>query len=279
MLKSVKNDLLIINVWTILLIIITAFFPLGILRFILGLPVAFLFPGYTLLAAMFPEKGGLDSLEIIAYSLGLSVTMVAFIGFILNYIPWGIRLYPVLFANSLFIMANSLIALWRQRQLPAEARFATSFNFNPIKWENASRWDKGLFIGLILALAIALSTMGYAVTTTKIGERFTQFYVLNAEGKTGEYPKELVAGEQAKVIVEIINQEHEALSYRLEVNVDGRVTQEIGPITLADEEEWKKEIAFTLVEAGEKKPVRFLLYKDGEDKPHSNLVLWIDVKP
>ncbi len=278
--KGVKNDLLIISAWTVLLAVITAFFPLGILRFILGLPVAFFFPGYTLLAAMFPEKSGLDSLERVAYSLGLSVTIVAFIGFFLNYTPWGIRLYPVLFANGLFIVVTSLIALLRRRKLPEEARFASAFNFNPIKWAGLRKLDKGLFIGLVLALLVALSTMGYAIATTRIGERFTQFYMLDTEGKTDNYPKELTVGEEARVVLKIINQEHETMSYRVQMSVDGAVTKEFNPVVLANEEVWQKEVTFTLTKVGGKQQVGFFLYRHlDEDLPYLSLYLWVDAKP
>lgn len=77
----------------------------------------------------------------------------------------------------------------------------------------ASGLDKGLSIVLILAILAALGTLGYVIATLKVGERFTEFYILGLEGEAEGYPKELVVGEEAKVIVGIVNREQEDMSY------------------------------------------------------------------
>lgn len=121
---KLKDELLLINILTILLILAIAFFPIGVLRAILGLPVALFFPGYTLLAALFPRKENLDTIERIGLSFGLSIVMVALIGLVLNYTPWGIRLYPVLFSTTLLIIGSSVVAWFRRRRLSSEERFS-----------------------------------------------------------------------------------------------------------------------------------------------------------
>jgi len=80
-----QNELLLVNILAILLITIIAFFPSNVLRIILGLPFMLFFPGYTLIAALFPKRNALDSIERVALSFGLSIAVVSLVGLILNY--------------------------------------------------------------------------------------------------------------------------------------------------------------------------------------------------
>ncbi len=45
--------------------------------------------------------------------------------------------------------------------------------------------------------------------TILAGERFTEFYILGLEGKADNYPDELTVGEEGRVILGIVNHEHE----------------------------------------------------------------------
>ena len=112
-----QNELLLLNILAVLLIIIITFFPSNVLRIILGLPFVLFFPGYTLIAALFPRRTTLDSIERVALSFGLSIAAVPLIGLILNYTPWGIELEPILISITIFIIATSLIAWYRRHKL------------------------------------------------------------------------------------------------------------------------------------------------------------------
>jgi len=277
-LPDIKDELLVIDILTILVIPIAAVVPVDVLRIILGLPVALFFPGYTLLALLFPRKGDLDTLQRVALSFGLSLVVVALIGLILNYSPLGIRIYPVLVSNALFIIAMSVAASFRRRKMSSDERFSVSFSFRLTQRAGASRLDKVLSIGLIIAIVLALGTLGYAIASPDVGEKYTQFYVLSAEGKTEGYPKELVVRQEAWVRVGIVNHEHVDVSYRVEITVDGVINREVGPIVLAHQGKWEEKVSFVPTRAGENQKVEFLLYKDKEIEPSYTLYLWVDVK-
>jgi len=110
-----QNELLLVNILAILLIIVITFFPSNVLRIILGLPLMLFFPGYTLIAVLFPKKSALDGIERLALSFGLSIAVVPLSGLVLNYTPWGIRLYPILISLTIFPIITSVIA-WYRRQ-------------------------------------------------------------------------------------------------------------------------------------------------------------------
>ena len=212
-----QNELLLVNILVILLIIVITFFPSNILRIILGLPFLLFFPGRTLIAVLFPRKNALDGIERVALSFGLSIAVVPLIGLILNYTPWGIRLYPILISLTIFIIITSVIAWYRRQRLAQTERFTVSFNLGLPTWRGQRLVNKVLFIILIGTILGAIGTLGYAIATPKVGEKFTEFYVLGLEDKVGDYPEELKVGEGGEVIVGIINQEHETLKYRVEV--------------------------------------------------------------
>lgn len=274
---KLQNDLLAISIITGLLILLLTFLPSTVLRIILGLPFILFFPGYTLLAALFAKRNDLDGIERVALSFGLSIAVVPLIGLILNYTPWGIRLEPVLYSVASFIFITSIIAWLRRRRLPEQEQFGIEFRMRVPGWGGGT-WDKALSAILVLTILGTLGTLGYVIANPKVGERFTEFYILGLSGNATDYPEELVVGEEGKVILGIINREHEAATYWVEVVIDGVKNNEVGPVELEHDGKWEGEIGFTPQKAGEGQKAEFVLYKQGEDEPYSSLHLWLDVK-
>jgi len=274
----VRDELLLLNVVTVLLIIVITLFPFSVLRMVLGLPFVLFFPGYTLIAALFPRKNQLDSIERVALSFGLSIAVVSLSGLILNFTPWGIRLYPILISIAVFILATSLIAWYQRHRLAEVERFTVSLNLSLAPWRGQGFVDKSLSVILIVAILGTIGTLGYVMAVPKVGEKFTEFYIIGPEGEAEGYPEELVVGEEAEVIVGIANQEHETVSYRVEVTIDGARHNEVGPIVLHHEDRWEREVGFKLTRLGDNQKVKFLLYKQGQSEVYQSLHLWVNVK-
>ena len=273
----VKDELIPLNLLVIVLVAVIIFFPSNIPRIILGLPFLLFFPGYTLVAALFIKKEGMGNIERVALSFGLSIAVVPLIGLILNYTPWGIRTEPVLYSVASFILITSIIAWFRRGRLPASERFGIEFQMRLPGWGRGV-WDRMLSIILTLAIVGALGMLGYAIASPKVGERFTEFYIEGLEGKAIDYPKELVLGEEGKVIAGIINREHETVTYRVEVAIDGVRNNEVGPVALDHDGEWEEIVSFTPGRAGDNQKVEFLLYKQGQNEVYQRLHLWVDVR-
>jgi uncharacterized membrane protein len=70
-----------------------------------------------------------------------------------------------------------------------------------------------------------------------------------------------VVGEEGKVMVGIINREHEPVTYRVEVG--GVKNNEVGPVMFEHNEGWEDIVSFTLDRVGDKQKVEFLLYRQG----------------
>ena len=76
--------------------------PYVYLRYAAGSLFVLYLPGFALIEALYPRKEGLQALERLALSIGLSLAIVPLVGLVLNYMPWGIRL------DSIFISLASL---------------------------------------------------------------------------------------------------------------------------------------------------------------------------
>jgi len=109
------RDLVLINVLSILLILVIIFFPNSPVRIILGLTFVLFFVGYVSISALFPRKEELDSIERLAFSIGLSICITALTGLMLNYTSFGIRVYSILFSLFSFILLVSIVAVYRRR--------------------------------------------------------------------------------------------------------------------------------------------------------------------
>ena len=271
------SDILFINVLVIVLIVIIFLFPSNVLRIIIGLPFLLFFPGYTLMAALFPKKNDLDGVERIALSFGLSIALSALIGFLLNYTPCGIRFYPILLSLSFFIFVTSVITYYRRYRLPVEKCFIPSFRISLPRWAGLSNIDKVLTIVLILSILTALGVLSYTITTPKSGERFTEFYVLGPEGKAENYPHELMLGEKVILNLGIVNHEAQEMKYDIEVRIDGAEYKKVGSLILNNEEKWENRISFIAQKVSNNQKVQFLLYKNEEHKPSETLHLFINV--
>lgn len=270
-------ELLLILALTLIMVLL-AVLTTGLLRIVFGLLFILFFPGYTLMAALFPKNDRLDAIERVALSFGLSIAVVSLIALILNYTPWGIRLNPILIGIAVFIFIASGIALYRRMLLPEGMLFDLHPFIKLPRWGGWSKMDKALLGVLLISIIASIGAVAYAVATPKVSENFTEFYIVGPGGMLGDYPQELALGEEGTITVGIVNHEHQATAYSIEVRIDGEQVQEIGPISLAHEGKWEEPVTFIPSEAGEDLKVEFLLYRDDESEPYRELDLRLDVK-
>lgn len=215
------------------------------LRVVVGLPFVLFIPGYAFIAALFPEAGtspasetdetptptenrGIDGIERVALSFGLSIAIVPLIGLGLNFTPFGIRLVPIAVSLTVFTLIATVIAATRRRALPAEARFRVPYRTwlaagRTELFEPDSRVDAALNVLLAASVILAASAVGYAVAVPQQGESFSEFYLLTEQDDgdlvADEYPTEFVRGEPRSLIIGIGNQEYEPVSYTVVVQL------------------------------------------------------------
>jgi uncharacterized membrane protein len=274
---DVKNEFFFILFFSVILAGLTVMGVGGTVRDALGLPFVLFFPGYTLIAALFPARDDLDGIERVALSFGLSIAVVPLLGLILNCTPWGIKLYPMLLSISVFTIVLSVVTIYRRNKLSFEERFAVSLSVKTIKWGRLSRLDQILSVALVGVIIFAVGSLYYASTAPEVGEKFTEFYILGPGGKAEGYPRVMETGEEKEVILGTVNHEYRQVSYTVEVRMEGEVKTRLGPFKLNHEEKKEEPVSFNVYEPRENLKVEFLLFKDGESAPYSSLYLWVNV--
>ena len=281
-------DLALVLILSFILILIILFIPIDAIRIILGLPFVLFSPGYTLVTALFPGKSGLQRIERLALSIGLSIAVVPLIGLILNYTPWGIRLYPILISYTIFITAMCTIAFLRRNRLSADDKYDFGFMLTIRKarakeeptlpsLKNKKWTDRLLNIMLALAAVVCICTIVYAIATPKIGEKFSEFYILGTEGKAENYPRDVKLGSPISLTIGVMNHEQTETTYTVKVIIDGVNNRVLPMITLAPEQKQEQVISFTPAKVGENQKVEFLLFKNAETEPYLTLHIWVNV--
>ena len=250
----------------------------GAVRIALGLIFVLFLPGYTLVAALFPKQDSLDAVQRIALSFGLSIAVVPLIGLIMNYTPWGISLYPILISLLVFIVVAAGVAWFRRRRLPPEQRFEPRFRLGWLRfWRFPNRWDRILSGVLVVAILATIGMLVFVAQSPRAEEKFTEFYILDADGKAENYPDVVISGEEAEVTMGIVNREQEATDYIIKIFVAGQQVKEVKTMTLAHEESWEQLVSFSPTKVGENQEVEFMLFKIGEVEAYLDLHFWIDV--
>ncbi len=150
---------------------------------------------------------------------------------------------------------------------------------NVPRWGEMNRLDKSLTMGLVIGVVVSGALLSSFVAAPKVGERFTQFYVLGSGGKIERYPTNLTLGENGTVILGVINQEFEEVNYSVVVKLDNETIGTVDNVGLMHEEKWEQNFTFTPEEAGDKIKLEFLLFREGADDPYRSLQLWISVRP
>jgi hypothetical protein len=96
-------------------------YPLVYLRQGLGILFVLFLPGYAFIKTFYPSNapiatssGNMDAVERLTFSLGLSITLTAITGLVLNYTPWGIRLTPITLSLLSITVIFATVAIVRE---------------------------------------------------------------------------------------------------------------------------------------------------------------------
>jgi len=294
------------------------------LRVVLGLPFVLFVPGYALVAALFPEAGdsptegdpadesaagesartGIDGIERVALSFGLSIAVVPLLGLALNFTPFGIRLVPILVTMTGFTLGMVAVAAHRRRKIPEDERFRVPYRgWASAAWTELtdpdSRLDGALNVLLVASILLATASVAYAVAVPKQGEAFTESYLLtereNGTLVADDYPTEFTAGEPERLIVGVGNHEHGTQTYEMVVEIQrveivNNSTRVLADeelrrftTTLADGEDSRTNVSLAPEMTGDRLRLAFLLYRGDApsdatyESAYRSTHLWVNV--
>jgi uncharacterized membrane protein len=216
--KKYPIDIILFILWSIILLPIVFLNIEEILRIIIGLPFILFIPGYMLIFILFPmknESNSINGLERIGLSFGFSIAIVSLLGLLLNFTPWGIQLISVLLSLFFVIESLGLIAFFRWKTVSPKKRFTISVDISQFK--SSSKIEKILTIFLILSIVLGLSSVVYIIVQPKVGEAFTDFYILPQNENTTNYPQEIYTNTPYNLTIGLINHEYKTMDYYIEV--------------------------------------------------------------
>lgn len=279
---EIPSDMLVILLWIIstFMFIIIPELSDTIIRTILGIPMVLFIPGYVLVATLFPKKNDLETIERIALSFGLSIAVVPLIGLGLNFTPFGIRLIPTLVSLCIYTIILIYVAIYRRRKLPEDDQFSVPFH-NIYKMVNKeiniqNRTDKILTIVLIFTIIFAIGMVIYVITVPKIGEKFTEFYILGPSGKADNYPTELKLGSSTTLLTGVVNHEYSPVNYTIQIVLNND-TLSSKKLILINNETWEKNMTFVPDKVGNDEKLELLLFKENNfTSPYRELHLWVN---
>jgi uncharacterized membrane protein len=183
-------------------------------RIIISIPLIIYIPGYVMIYALFPNNS-IRKMERIILNAVASLVIVSLIGLILNFTTWGIRLLPILSCLEIFIFCIGSIAIIRWMRTPSEKRYNLMIHITLPK--NQSKLNKTLTILLTISIITVTCILLYVILTPKLGEKFTEFYILDSNNRTDNYPTNLTIGENATVNIGIVNHEYKTINYTVEI--------------------------------------------------------------
>jgi len=257
------------------------------IRTALSLPLILFLPGYALIAMLFPEKTGLEGLERIALSIGLSAAVVPLIGLGLNFTPWGIKVVPLLTSLSVFTLLLSGVAYARRKRLPEDMEFKISFRTSALNIMNEalqkpeSKTEGILKIFLVISFLVLIGTFGYITFVPHESEPFTEFYILGPQRMAENYTTEYVQGESGTYIIGITNNEYKTMDYTMEVRLENKsllLPENLQNIRLAHNTTLEEPLVITPSVEGNDMKLEFLLFNETEKKvPYRDLRLWVNV--
>jgi uncharacterized membrane protein len=255
------------------------------LRLILGLIFVLYVPGYCLTAAIFCKLDDFSPIERLGLSVGLSIATIPLLAALVDRLPWGMRLWPIVLAELTVSVLCALLAVWRRGRIAPEIVFAPEPTLNvPGWWRHLPPPDRRMYALLVGALVLAGLAAGWVLSESSPDEYVTEFYVLGQSGMAEDYPRRAAASQTLTATLGIANHELIDHTYRVEGwvtdtwNPDRRqLVMRDGPIIIAagDAREWP--ISWRMPWVGNDQQIEFLLFADEQETPYRRLRLWLDV--
>ena len=223
--KKHPTDLIIVILWSIIAAVVALALPDGnILRMILGIPLVIFLSGYALVSVLWPGiktevTKSIDDLERIALSFGLSMVLISITGLVLSYSPLGVTFESSLYSNLIITLILVSIAFFLRNRLPEDQRFYLNILFfNRILPEGKN--EKIFVAVIVICLIIAGISFAILIMTPGVDDKYSEFYILDANGTAENYPTNLTTNDAGQVIVGLKCHEYETTNYEIIIGIE-----------------------------------------------------------
>jgi uncharacterized membrane protein len=275
--------LLILLLWTVFAVVIVyiPFLNSAFLRQIFTLPVLLFIPGYVTTVALYPKKDSIEAIERIALSFGFSIAAASLFGLFFKVNPG--KLTSLMIVLCIFTIVLVFIAAYRLGKLHEEMQYSAQFDkiYELIYYKlNTNKSIKNrISTGiLIFTVVLAISMLYFVITVPKIGEKFSEFYILGPGGKANNYTTDLKYNQPADILISVINHEYRPVNYTVQVVLEKEILTDTW-FRLNHDQTWKQNISYIPDITGTDLNLEFLLFKeDNFTAPYQKLNLWVDIR-
>jgi len=251
-------DFILVGAYVVLADVLVVTLPAGsVTRAAAALPLLCFIPGYAVVTALYPRRADAEPtsspsddplgteattrplgtsvgwVERGVFSVALSVGVLAVLGVVLSLL--GVELtagWTLLWSLEAVVVAGLAVGLVRRLRLPAVERFRLSHEVSvePLSRAFASRpWaDRALNLVLVVLVVGAVGGLTVGLVSHTSAEQYTTLSLVteNEAGEyvTGDFPRDLTAGETASLVVSVENHEGSGAEYTV-VPVLQRVEQ------------------------------------------------------
>jgi len=139
-------------------------------------------------------------------------------------------------------------------------------------------FNKVLFFVLVAAILVCIGSIIYIASIANKADSFTEFYILNADGKAADYPYEVKSGTPANIIIGVINHEKKSVDYKVVISIGDVIIKTVYTGTVQDNHKWEENVAFSHVSTGDNQKVEFHIYANNETVPLQKDPLSITIK-
>lgn len=293
------------------------------IRSLVGFPLLLFVPGYTIVAALFLYEGRpstetasvgqsttplstsrIDLPARLALSFGVSVTLLPIVALCLEMFSVGVTLSSLSGSLTVIVITSGIAAIVRRQQVPPAERYTPQLG-RKSTW---STWLLGdgdspathlLNVGLVVALIVAITTLGYGLTVPDERSSYTEVALLS-QNETGSltmanYPRNFTQGETQELVLQVSNREGKPITYTTVVQLQ-RVSDDGNRTTVRDRETvarftervgandtWRKRHSIAPEMTGTDLRLVYLLYRsDPPPRPdrasaYRNVYLWVNV--
>lgn len=286
-------------------------------RLLVGLPLLFVLPGYAISTVLFPRRappgsgsiatrvadrrGALSPGGRAALSFGTSLSLLAPLGLGLAASGLGLSLGSVFGALSLVVVVGAIGGAVRRARVPDAERFTLPFGAWADAITDASPGRLAVDLVLVVAVVLALSTLGAALFGATTAEAGTQLALLSAD-ETGEPvaadpPEAVVRGQPIPLVVGVTNNEGREHTYTVVAELE-RVREREGDPTVVQSRELRQFVIPVAANetvrephtiapplAGEDLRLTYHLYigpapdDPSRENAYRTVHVWIDVRP
>ncbi|MFD1588323.1 DUF1616 domain-containing protein [Halorientalis brevis] len=232
------------------------------IRTVVGMPILLFFPGYALVAALFPKKNesvpagiipfgnnagrgtthGLGLVERVALSFGLSIALLPLFGIGLSVVGLPLDGTEIIQILTVTVVVLTLSAAVRRLSVGPSERFRLPVDqwLNEVRTATVrapSALDAILNVVLALGIVLAFTSLGLGLVTPTSGESYTQFQLLTTNESddytTAGYPQTMDTGEPRSLVANVVNKEGKRTTYTVVVQLQ-RVEKTDGELTVQE---------------------------------------------